>query len=86
MYKIVIHGSPVDPFLQVGVFENKELKDKKETNINNLHLVVFDFINIYSITEINLAGAKVYMQGIQQQLEKEGRTNYSIKDLTFNYV
>ena len=86
MYKLIIHGSPVAPYFQVGVFKNTELKAKKQTNFDNLHLVVLDYIIEYSITEVDLIGSKAYMQGVQQQIEKASNTHFDINNLKFNYV
>ena len=86
MNTLLIRGEPFGPFQRLYVFKDNEKIESIGVQIEDLDEVAFDLIKRYDIKNINLSGARLYMQGIEKQLKEAGITTYSLDDLTFKYV
>lgn len=87
MKRLLIRGAATELFERIYVFndENKII-ESLGVRLEDLEETVFALLEKYSITEINLSGALVYVRGIEEKLKTPKTATYSVDNLTFHYV
>ena len=86
MDRIIIRGEPTGPFQHLYVYAKEKKVESIGIDFNDLEEVVFEILNKYNISHIDLSGPKTYMQGIEKLLTQANTTTYSTHNLTFRYV
>jgi hypothetical protein len=86
MYTLLIRCEVFDPCRRLYVFKDQEKIESIGVSAEDFNEIAFELIHRYDIKHISLSGARMYMQGIEEQLKETGITTYSVDDLTFKYV
>ena len=86
MNKLLIRGEVTGPKQYIYVFKDDKRVESIGVDINDLNEIAFACIQKYNITNIDLSGARMYMQGIEKSLIESGLTNYNISNLSFKYI
>lgn len=86
MNRLLVRGDPVGPFQHIYVFEGDKMTESIGIGIDDLEEVVFEIAKKYNITQIDLSGSRVYMQGIEAKLKEAGITLYDLNSIHFRYV
>jgi hypothetical protein len=86
MTKIIIHGGPVETFQHIYTYVDGEKVDTLGVRIDELAEVALELVTKYNITDIDLAGARYFMEGIESLIKEEAVKQYSLESLNFRYV
>lgn len=76
--KIVTIVKPFNSSFPVYVYNEGELVEEKDANMDNLIDEIILLADKYSISQIDVAGPKKFNQGIQKLIEEKGLTKYDV--------
>lgn len=86
MNRLILRGEPTGPFQKISVIVDNKKVDSLGVHYDDLLEVVFELLQKYNLTHIDLSGARIYMEGIERQIKEMGMAIYSMTDLEFRYV
>jgi replication initiation and membrane attachment protein DnaB len=85
-YTLLIHGSPVRAGQKIYLIANENIVREIFTGKENLLPNVISLLGSYTVTKIQLAGAKSYMRKIEQEILSTEITKHLNHSITFEYI
>ena len=86
MDRLIIRGEMFGPFQHIYAYVGGTKVDSIGVPMEDLEEVVFALLEKYNISHIDLSGARIFMQGIEQSIKEKEITQYSKGTITFRYV
>ena len=86
MDRIIIRGDLIAPFQHLYVYKNGEKIDAIGVLFEDLAETVLSYLQKYKLTQLDLSGPRVYMEGVEKIIKEAIIKEYNFSDITFRYV
>lgn len=86
MDRIIIRGDLAAPFQHLYVYKNGERIDTIGVLFEDLTETVLSYLQKYELTQLDLSGPRVYMEGVEKIIKEAIMKKYNFPDITFRYV
>lgn len=86
MNRIIIRGDISDLFQHIYVYKDGEKIDSVGVLFEDVPETVLAYLEEYDLNNIDLAGAKVYTQKLEQNIKDALILKYNTTNITFRYV
>ena len=86
MNRIIIRGDVSDLFQHIYVYKDGEKIDSIGVLFEDVTETILIYLEKYDLHHIDLAGAKVYTQKLEQEIKDALILKYNTTDITFRYV
>ena len=86
MNRVIIHGDISAPFQHIYVYKDGERVDTVGVLFEDIPETTLNYLEKYNLSNIDLSGARVYTEKIEQDIKKAMVCKYNSCDITFKYV
>lgn len=86
MNRIIIRGDISAPYQHLYIYKDGERVDSIGVLFDDLGEMVLTCLNKYKLTQVDLSGSRLYMEGIEKKIREYAVAKYDNFEINFKYV